>query len=148
MMTTINLILILASSTMIYNLNPMKIIYLLMCIGFNLFTLIYCLVGSSLFPVIILIIFIGGILIAFMIVTSILPNEPLKKNTASNITAIRLLLIVVFIVAPNQAATYKYKSIFLRNINTIIIVIIILAYFIGFIYLIYTTKITLRTFFC
>lgn len=60
--------------------NPVKIRLMLTTISFIIIVIIKEMSGMSWIPLILSMLFTGGILIMFIILSSITPNEPIKKN--------------------------------------------------------------------
>lgn len=133
----------------IKNTNPIKIRVTLVLIGALMFYYIKILTRQSWFPMIFYILFIGGILIIFIIVSSMLPNEPIKKNNYRKIIGI---LIVILIIGSTKNITItqelwsNVKNELLTNLNFIILTNMLIRYFVTFLILVSKEKIPLRTF--
>lgn len=148
MITSLNIIittLVLAIST---SLNPIKIIYLLITLRILTTIILTIQIATSWAPIIIFLIFIGGILISFIIIASMLPNEKsikIKFVQAIIIVAPFLLLINY---TNNERIIFLIKSILASTTNLVIFIPLIICYFIVFIILISQTSAPLRTLEC
>lgn len=131
--------------------NPVKLIVRLLAIRRGVFWVAAVNKSRIWIRRVFLIIFIGGILIMFMILSSLLPNEKRLKNKKT-----KSLAFIVFIArACNMATprkerglTQEIQLIFLSNGRFEILVIVILVYFFCFIYMVTKENSRIRSLLC
>lgn len=149
MITFIKTIIICIRITMLRCLNPIKIRIIIIFIRSFTFILIRNIIGRRWFPLIFYILFLGGILIIFIVLSSLIPNEKSIKNKLSWTTILILALITTAIHLPLTNNFRRQLKWFIQSTyNLYIIILLILLYFIRFIYLLSQEKITLRSCFC
>lgn len=134
--------------------NPVKIGFILICTRTLLLYWMAIERGGTWFPLIIYLLFIGGILIIFLILSSLLPNEKSQKNKIS-LWITLVLILLGFYFAPMlghpkriQDSALGIKRAITSRLNIITIGMIILLYFLIFVSIISRNKSPLRINMC
>lgn len=134
--------------TLNYNTNPLRISIKLVIITLLLFTSI-TIQSSRWYPIIIIILILGGILVIFTILSSLIPNEKINKEKKKII--ILRLRVIYFSMIPKISTTnvYKMNKSYLEETPIFIITIIfMLFYFFRFISIISQQEVPIRQFEC
>lgn len=142
--TTLILILYTTIINLIETYHPVKIIIIMTSARITILILARETSGNSWFPIIFFLIFIGGILIVFIILCALLPNEPTNKTKSRKWTLIILLATPSLIYIDTEIST-QIKWFMHSNIVLKIIIILILIYLISFIYVLSKNKNTLKS---
>lgn len=150
MICTIIILRTLRISTIItINKNPVKIRILLLIIVTILRIFIYKISRRRWFPLIFYMLFLGGILVMFLILSTIIPNEKIKKSKVKIWEIILILRIIPFIIHQiriSNTTHIAYLQNFLqRSYNTIFCTRIIIFYFLIFTVTLAIEKNRLRT---
>ena len=127
--------------------RPMKLRVMLMMIRRIIFTYIRLKTGSTWFPLLIFLIFIGGILIIFIILCAVIPNEKRKKEITRIYSIILCTLIFSLRGGPQPTRTStqgNIKRVLFRGGFFTIILILITIYFLVAITILKTIKNPLR----
>lgn len=132
--------------------NPVKICASLILARVGLFTYIFCKNSSIWIRAIFFIIFIGGIIIMFIILTSLIPNEKnlkvRKKLTSILILSARFVSLRSSIAQVEIISTQQIKVIFFSNESFETLILAILLYFLVFVYILSKESSSLRSFSC
>lgn len=116
-------------------INPVKTRIALIILRITTFYIINERVRNSWAPLIFLLIFTGGILIIFIILSSLLPNEKsLKIKPIPLLAIISIPLTTLIRRERNLTRTVKIKWFLQSSWTLIYTIILILAYFLSFIY--------------
>lgn len=122
-----------------FNTRPLKLRIVLVGIRGLIFLYLQENVGSTWFSLIFFLIFIGGIIVVFIILSAITPNQKyLKINSKIVFVIIMLRLPTAFLLPSDESLTIRMKWFISRNTNILIGIAIMLLYFFSFIYI--TTK--------
>lgn len=131
--------------------NPVKTRVAILSTGVILMLLSSHISGSSWIPILILILFMGGIIIIFIILSSILPNEP-RIKLKNPLTYLLTLVVVVSIISlPLNSGGQIIKTIrafLLSGQNFYIIISLIFLYFVGSIRILRTEQTPIRVLSC
>lgn len=114
--------------------NPMKIRFSILLGSSIIFLLIKIKTGSVWIPLIFFILFTGGILMAFIILASILPNEKIMKLKTSKIFFLILIMTTLITYTKMlgvENIAPQIKSFISTSLTLFLIVSIILIYFFG-----------------
>lgn len=130
----------------IQTINPVKIRAILIATGVIIFNVIYFITRNLWFPIIIYLMFIGGILIIFILLSSILPNEKTYKNFK------RIWLIIIFTLTFLLSTDDVFYTVVRRGIKTLMassliiffIFLIITAYFLVVMTIVTHSRLPLR----
>lgn len=129
-------------------LNPIKTIFLMMLISLCSILTLRLQITTSWGPIVIFLMFMGGILVRFIIIASILPNEKSIKIKFAR----RILLVIPLAFLTNYPDTESVSFIIKTSIysitNLTIFLPLICFYFLVFILLISQTSAPLRTIDC
>lgn len=147
MITLIQIVLIFTTRAILKCRNPVKISIIILFISINLFFRMNYSTGKNWFRAIFILLFIGGILIIFIILASLIPNEKNKK-----IKVIICLRVILF----NYLFTCYYRPLswniiqqnkWLLNSSRrfFALITIILIYFFLFIFFIKVEKLSMRS---
>lgn len=150
-MISIKILLTLVISRMILaTKNPVKIRTILVGLRIILFTIMTIYSGNTWFPLIFHLLFSGGILMIFIILSSIIPNEKTKKIKIKLLTTI-ILIIRYFNLRKRNIKISRFQEIkiFLNNrININFIITLIIIYFITFLFILRKENLPIRTIKC
>lgn len=125
--------------------NPLKISVWLILIRSIVFYVSHLIMGITWIPIILFLLFIGGILIIFIILSSLIPNEKSKKAKFIIIPMIIFFVCGITLTkVSNSIINYELKWSIVRRINIIRLIIIVLIYFLRFIYIISVENIQIR----
>lgn len=133
-------------------LNPIKLRMSLVLFRMFLFIEIFFTVGRAWIRRIFIIIFIGGIMVIFIILSSLLPNE--KNLKINKIFAQAIILIFILsrwsISGNNFERRFNQRSklLFFSNESLEVLIIIILLYFFSFLVIISKEICSLRSIVC
>lgn len=134
--------------------SPVKFISSLILLAARLTILCILVRATSWMGRIFFMIFIGGIMVIFIILSSLLPNEKRTKVKKFALVLSFLGILVVLLsadligVGAESAFNYQTKSFFGSSGSFEILILLILAYFFNFIFLISKQNSSLRTLFC
>lgn len=146
MITIVKLIIFINRIAIIGTKNPVKISLFIITLRALIFYIIKILISRSWFSIIFFLIFIGGILIVFLILSSLRPNEKSIKLKLNLIfLSIVPLIILISSISRIEIKTTIIKWTIQSRYNIEIIILIILIYFFSFIIIIASKKITLRS---
>lgn len=129
--------------------RPVKLSISLVIIRGIIMLLLNALRGESWFPIIFYLLFIGGIIIIFIILSSVRPNEKMPK--LKNYITFAIILSTISTLSyrnQNTCASNILKEVLIRNHNVLSLTALVLVYFLAFIYLISKNKIPLRSTMC
>lgn len=126
--------------------NPVKVTILLILMRILNFFIIHVQTASTWFPIIFLIMFTGGILMMFIILSSILPNEPAKKIK-------NFIIIIVIFIATTPFMAYASRTTFIPSTKWFLTsspilwgtITLVSAYFLSFITILSKNKSSLRS---
>lgn len=128
--------------------NPISISIKLILVTINLFTIISISTRRVWFPLILIILLLGGILVIFTILSSLIPNEKIKKEKPSMIYCI-FFRIPIIIKKSETTNIFKDNKTFIEERPTFIIILfIILFYFLRFVTIINKEDTPIRNFEC
>lgn len=131
------------------SLNPVKICMLIIILSISTFYMIFNMRGRAWFPMILLIIFVGGIIMMFIILSSTIPNINIKKGRLT--LTILTIFFFIQISTTKRGATEvlnRSKWVFQSNHNISFMVLLILIFFFSFITIISKEKFPLRSVTC
>lgn len=133
--------------------NPVKISIRLIFLRITIFNSIFLISGIRWFPLIFCLLFIGGILMIFLILSSLIPNEKIKKNKINKNMMLISIIIAILInlnwkIKINEISWTQRKIFLINNLNIATITILILIYFLIFIILNIKEKVSLRIIRC
>lgn len=138
------------TSVIILISNPVKIRILLLAVSIILFTLIFLIRGRTWFPTLFALLFMGGILIIFIILSSILPNEKRTK--------IKILYRIIILRAGVAFFVQKFRELnnSFRNTKRFLssrfafyfIILILILYFFSVISILSKEEIPMRIVLC
>ena len=125
--------------------NPVKMKIRLIAARFFIFFLIKNITSRSWLPFIFAILYLGGILIMFMILSSFLPNRKIKNNIGRKV----FLWLALASALPSRLIytchTANLKAFIEEKINFIFITLWILGIFFGFILILRDCRISIRS---
>lgn len=126
--------------------NPVKLRIILICLSITLFFMMSLKTGQVWFPTLIFLIFIGGILMIFMILSSVLPNE---KPGKTKIKVIIRLILVLWMIRNSRtlivSETHEgVKGILRLSLMLVVIFTLISIYFLTVIMIAKRTESPLR----
>lgn len=150
MITTRLILIILSTLIMLFSTNPVKTSITILISAIIRFLLIFLTRRKRWYPIIYFLIFIGGILVLFIILSSILPNEPIKNNKLKFMAILRILSIIIGIniKTENINSRIQIKATLISRSRIYLLVGIILIYFFTFILILSKEKEVLRSFEC
>lgn len=128
--------------------NPVKLTCILLLLSSAMFLCISLTQGPTWFPIIFFILFVGGILVMFIILSSTIPNEKASKFK------IKLMAFTIFSFILRRTPAYRFPLItqskwaFLDSQIAVIITLIILVYFFSFLKIVSTKKTPMRKLNC
>lgn len=133
--------------------NPMKICLTIIAASLIVFAYIYILSGITWFPLIIYILFTGGILIIFIVVSSVRPNKKLDKEPIKPMVIILMatLILITVDLRPRELKEPQINQVkwFLNKKETLTgIIVLIIRYFASFITFLSKHSTSLRTILC
>lgn len=128
--------------------NPVKIMLILLGISSSSFVICYWLGVMSAFVIILYILFVGGILIIFIILASLLPNE--KSIKSRTIPIIAGISIITWLLRESFKSVTRetVKSAFFSIQIVTMAVILVLIYFFSFLYVLSRQDQPMRFFLC
>lgn len=149
MISLIKVFIIISLANLIKNINPMKARVTILFMRTLIFSLIFATKGSCWVPIIFYLLFMGGILMMFMILSSLAPNEQSKKMKVS---LLRLALIFT-IISIEQEMTRESTQLIIKQrvIRAPVIILrtfIIIIYFFSFLAILSEQKICMRSTIC
>ena len=151
MIITVQLLLILILTILLNSNNPIKSRFLILLATSLIFLTIKLRISDTWYPIIFFLLFTGGILIIFIILSSVLPNEKTKKIKIRKLFIITIIIVVILNYRKkiNIARNLKEIKRFLNSrINFIFILALILIYFFYSINLNTTEEYSIRSFQC
>lgn len=134
--------------TIIRTINPIKIRITLVFIRALSFQFIQTQISNSWISLIFILLFIGGILIIFMILSSLLPNEKSLKIKSIFICLFIIQLILIVSRITYQIIYTQIKWIIQSRASLEFIIILITIYFISFVYILSKNEQTIRSKLC
>lgn len=149
MITLLILILIIILSFTYLNKRPIKLLTILIFLRIILFLNIYSKSGQAWLPIVIFIIFSGGIIIIFIIVSSFLPNK--NKGIIKKFLWLIIVLTLFFCINKEytKECSHTLTIEFLRCYrNILILIFLIRVFFLGSILIISKSKTPIRSFVC
>lgn len=132
-----------ASSNRLWTINPVKIASILVLVGSRLFCYLGVTKGSSWLFLLMLMLFLGGIMIVFIIMASLTPNEPSLPSKFRAFALAALFFASTAYISGDRASQLKWFCISSRNIQ--IMIMLIVGYFISFIWIVSIEKTSIRT---
>lgn len=143
---TIIILLIGCCSNSMKTLNPVKIATIVALSGSIIFCYLRITKGTSWIYILILILFLGGIMIVFMIISSLAPNEPSLPSKSTFWISIVTLIAMITQVSRDGRRQMKWFAMSTQNIR--FIVIMVLRYFVVFIWIVSMESCSMRTWSC
>lgn len=147
MITLVKLLIVYFTLKLYSRTNPIKIALNLLYIRIIIFFLMTLSTGSTWYPYIISILFIGGILIIFLVLSAIIPNE--KDGKDKKVTGYALILAIISLYArrsTNIDLVIPANKWLLSSWSTFIIIIfVLLPYFFSITFLIWGGKTSMRS---
>ena len=130
--------------------NPVKVRTFILFLRIIIFFTIYFKSSQTWIPILILLLFIGGIIIIFIILSSILPNEKTIKikNLYLIILPIFLAIILKESTFPTEKLNTEIKSFLSTGINFYTILLLILIYFLASISILSVEQSPIRSISC
>lgn len=129
-------------------LNPMKMIFTMAVLRTLIFIILNISIRVTWIALLLYMLFLGGILIRFIMVASLIPNEKSLNFKPRHFLLVIMVAVTFLTSQQNVAEIFYAKNILLRDLNIILMVRIILIYFLIFIEVITQTKRPLRTSYC
>lgn len=152
MITLTKTFIILICYILIYHTNPVKIRLSILFLSSMFMVVMSTYSRSILVPVIFYLLFIGGILILFIIISSITPNEKsikLSIDYKAIIVIIRLVLAsCIRLQSPRSTAVAQRKWFLTSNIRFVIALCLVIVYFVIFLKLLRDKKTSIRSEIC
>lgn len=137
---------------LISSLNPVKIRIILILLRSTLFRIFYLNNTRSWFPIIYFIIFIGGIIITFVILCAVIPNEKTLKTKKIIFSTIIIIILTFFCLQINisreNQIIHQIKWFFQSRLTFEILILMILRYFLSFIFILSKETSRLRSNLC
>lgn len=151
MITILTRIIIFIAWAILQASNPIKTRFLIITLVGLILINLRIETRSAWFTMLFIMLFAGGILIMFMILSSILPNEKSGKTKFPKSTSV-LILILILITRPKQTENLgemsQAKRFLSSRVNLIIILAIIILYFFKSIKLNGTENLSIRSLYC
>lgn len=128
--------------------NPVKLTCILLLISSAMFLCISLTQGITWFPIVFFILFVGGILVIFIILSSAIPNEKASKFK------MKLVALASFSFMLGSPAVYRFPAItlskwaLLDSQIAIVITLALLIYFFSFLKIVRTKKAPIRKINC
>lgn len=147
---SIKLTILICTNIIIFIKNPVKIRIILIILRLTIFFLIYLRSGIVWFPILFSLLFIGGILIIFIILSSILPNEKRTKiHIMRTIILSNLILFTQHSKIEESLITGKFIKRFLsRNNSFNLLILILILYFFSTITILCKVELPIRSVTC
>lgn len=148
----ISLFFLFFSFTFIYTCSTPFILILIMFISLIIFNTLWSFSGYTWFPLILALLFVGGILVIFMVISSLFPNsknflQQLGRFKIFSFISLSIFFLFYFPFTIFSFECFSIKTIILRGGNFLSLGFIILCYFFCFLYFISKDKVSLRRFF-
>lgn len=137
--------LILNSIIILTSINPVKIRLNILIFRILIFISIGKIRRRIWFPIIFLLLFVGGVIIIFIILSSLAPNEKSLKTHIKKFFIYTTTIMPWIIYRDVNSKIHRLKWIIKSNSNIEILIIIILGYFFSFILIIRTDKLSIRS---
>lgn len=151
-MTTIAsiLLLIIRLTMALKSMNPIKVRISVLIARAIIFLIMRTITGTSWFPLVLIVLFIGGIIMIFIILSSILPNE---KRLKRKFALVIILTSIILLTSRSWALTaervsFNRKIYLSRRINFFVVMAIILFYFLARIRVLRSEKTPMRRVTC
>lgn len=132
MIITLKVLLVTRAYVIIASSNPIKTRFYILISARIIFLLLKLNTGSTWMPLIFFILFAGGILVIFIILASVLPNEKIFKLKFNKVRVTMLILILLLTQRNNKYLTIsrsQIKSFLTCSLNITLIITLILIYF-------------------
>lgn len=149
MITFNSLVIVCTIAGMSMRKNPIKSAIILIIIGVSIFSMSRLYTGKRWIPLVILILFTGGVLIVLIILSSIIPNrhpgKDLKILVKLRILIRIILLLILFNFETSNQNQSMLKQIIIRKNRIYLMTLMIIMYFAGFLMILSKDKISMRT---
>lgn len=147
---TIKIVLVLFTNLIVLTKNPVKMRIILLIIRILIFYTISFQSGIVWFPILFSLLFMGGILMMFIILSSVLPNE---KRTKINMLPIAMTFMLIFNINREKILDsrirLKITKRFLRsNFRFYFLVLILILYFFSTITMLCKVEMPIRSVSC
>lgn len=128
--------------------NPVKIGFLLIIFSVSNFFVMFFSLGSSWFPLIFSLLFIGGVIVLLMVISSLFSNEKTDNYSLFFIFLTFLFFIIFFVPFFSRMFVYAqdFKVFLYSGFNFMFMVLLVLGYFFLFLFFISFEKASLRSF--
>lgn len=136
------------ASRIFMNKNPVKIAVTILFFSTTVFNLMGIQIGSNWIRIILFLIFTGGILITFIVLSSLMPNISFTTSLSNKrfyIIFIILAVLITFNYRINSTRLRSIKEINLIAGNLFFFTTLILGYFFGFLWVVRSLKGSIRT---
>lgn len=130
--------------------NPVKTRVAILALRITIFFQMRATTGASWIPILITILFIGGIIIMFIILSAVLPNE--KRMRVKSFFVLTLALTITTLEfgwgVTGRVRAEKYKRFLISGVNFWAMIILILTYFIARMSSLNSEETPIRTLYC